>query len=162
MELKNIDDKTLRLALRKLVDMMGDDMVSEWERNAQILLEDLLRGREDAEVEVNSADYDYYVELGDLTLTGVISVNIYAEHKSEYDIYGNGDSWVVYKAYNAHLESVTVRDTENNGFDLESAEAMRLIRQELAAMLTAEGAGYYAIQVKEDLDDLRDAIDLVA
>lgn len=162
MELKNIDDKTLRLALRKLVDMMGDDMVSEWERNAQIFLEDLLHGREDAEVEVNSADYDYYVELGDLTLTGVLSVKIYAEHKSEYDIYGNGDSWVVYKAYNAHLESVTVRDTEDNGFDLESAEAMRLIRQELAAMLSAEGAGYYAIQVKEDLDDLRDAIDLVA
>ena len=162
MELKNIDDKTLRLALRKLVDMMGDDMVSEWEHNAQILLEDLLRGREDAEVEVNSADYDYYVELGDLTLTGVMSVNIYAEHKSEEDIYGNGESWVVYRAYNAHLESVTVRDTEDNGFDLESAEAMRLIRQELAAMLSAEGAGYYAIQVKEDLDDLRDAIDLVA
>ena len=162
MELKNIDDKTLRLALRKLVDMMGDDMVSEWEHNAQIFLEDLLRGREDAEVEVNSADYDYYVELGDLTLTGVMSVNIYAEHKSEEDIYGNGESWVVYKAYNASLVSVTVRDTEDNGFDLESAEAMRLIRKELAAMLSAEGAGYYAIQVKEDLDDLRDAIDLVA
>lgn len=162
MELKNIDDKTLRLALRKLVDMMGDEMARNWEHEGQIFLEDILRGREDAELEINSADYDYYVELGDLTLTGVVSVNIYAEHKSEEDIYGNGDSWVVYKAYNAHLESVTVHDNENNGFDLESAEAMRLIRKELAAMLSAEGAGYYAIQVKEDLDDLRDAIDLVA
>lgn len=162
MELKDIDDKTLHLALRKLVDMMGDEMVCNWERNAQIFLEDLLRGREEAEVEINSADYDYYVELGELTLTGVLSVNIYAQHKSEEDIYGNGDSWVVYKAYNAHLESVTVHDTEDNGFDLESAEAMRLVRKELAAMLSAEGAGYYAIQVKEDLDDLRDAIDLVA
>lgn len=162
MELKNIDDKTLRLALRKLVDMMGDEMARNWQHEGQIFLEDLLRGREDAEVEINSANYDYYVELGDLTLTGVLSVNIYAEHKSEEDIYGNGDSWVVYKAYNAHLESVTVHDTENNSFDLESAEAMRFIRKELAAMLSAEGAGYYAIQVKEDLDDLRDAIDLVA
>ena len=162
MELKNIDDKTLRLALRKLVDLMGDEMVSDWEHNAQIFLEDLLRGREDADVEVNSADYDYYVELGDLTLTGELIVNIYAEHKSEEDIYGNGDSWVIYKAYNAHLESVTVHDTENNGYNLESAEAMRLVRKELAAMLSAEGAGYYAMQVKEDLDDLRDAIDLVA
>lgn len=162
MELKNIDDKTLRLALRKLVDMMGDEMARNWQHEGQIFLEDLLRGREDAEVEINSANYDYYVELGDLTLTGVLSVNIYAEHKSEEDIYGNGDSWVVYKAYNAHLESVTVHDNENNGFDLESAEAMRLIRKELAAMLSAEGAGYYATQVKEDLDDLRDAIDLVA
>lgn len=162
MELKNIDDKTLRLALRRLVDMRGDEMVCDWEHNAQIFLEDLLHGREDAEVEINSADYDYYVELGDLTLTGVLSVRIYAEHKSEEDIYGNGDSWVVYKAYNAHLESVTVHDTENNGFDLESAEAMRLVRKELAAMLSAEGAGYYAVQVKEDLDDLRDALQLVA
>lgn len=162
MELKDIDDKTLQRALRKLVDLMGDEMVHNWEHNAQIILEDLLHGREDAKVEVNSADYDYYVELGDLTLTGILCVNIYAEQKSEEDIYGNGDSWVVYKAYNAHLESVTVHDTENNGFDLESAEAMRLVRKELAAMLSAEGAGYYAMQVKEDLDDLRDAINLVA
>ena len=165
MELKNIDDKTLRLALRKLVDLMGDEMVSDWEHNARPYLEHLHGGDSDCEqveVEVNTADYDYYVELGDLTLTGELSVNIYAEHKSEEDIYGNGDSWVVYKAYNAHLESVTVHDTEDNGYDLESAEAMRLIRKELAAMLSAEGAGYYAMQVKEDLDDLRDAIDIVA
>lgn len=162
MELKNIDDKTLRRALRQLVDMMGDDMVRDWEHNAQIFLEDLIRGREDAVVEVDTADYDYYVELGDLTLTGVLSVRIYAESKSEEDIYGNGEKWVVYKAYNVNLESVTVHDAEGNGYDLESAEAMRLIRKELAAMLTAEGSGYYALQVKEDLDNLRDAIDLVA
>lgn len=162
MELKNIDDKTLRLALCKLVDMRGDEMVHNWEHNAQIFLEDLLHGREDAEVEINSADYDYYVELGDLTLTGVMSVKIYAEHKSEEDVYGNSESWVVFKAYNAHLESVTVHDTEDNGYDIESPAAMLLIRKELAAMLSAERAGYYAIQVKEDLDDLRDAINLVA
>lgn len=162
MELKNIDDKTLRRALRQLVDMMGDDMVRDWEHNARPYLEDLLKGCEDAVVEVDTADYDYYVELGDLTLTGVLSVRIYAESKSEEDIYGNGDSWVVYKAYNVNLESVTVHDAEGNGYDLESAEAMRLIRKELAAMLTAEGSGYYASQVKEDLDDLRDAIDLIS
>lgn len=160
-----IEDKTLRLAICKLVDKMGDKMVGDWERNHQGTLEELHGGDYGKEVvAVDTDDYDYYVELGDLTFTGLLAVSIYATPESESDIYGNCDTWTRYDAFNSRVDVVTVHTPDGASYDLDTPEAIAILREELTAMEQAMNgdSSYYEQRVREDMNDLMEAIDRIA